>query len=80
MRARWILLGLLLVALDVYLIGWRWSDVGGNVEAQFIISTPQFIALHLLTKRHVDKRQAEVHQRLDAQDAALNIPPDNPAT
>ena len=75
MRARWFLLAVLLLALDVYLLGWRWSDVAGNVEAQFIISTPQFIALHLLTKRHVDRRHAETRQRLDAQDAALNVPP-----
>ena len=71
MRLRWILAALLLVALDAYLIGWHWQDVGGNVEAQFILSTPQFIALHLLTKHRADKHQAEVHARLDAQDEAL---------
>lgn len=71
MRLRWILAASLLVALDAYLIGWRWSDVGGNVEAQFIIATPQFIALHLLSKRRAERHQAEVHARLDAQDETL---------
>ncbi|MET9073825.1 hypothetical protein ABZX95_16995 [Streptomyces sp. NPDC004232] len=59
------------MALDAYLIGWRWSDVGGNVEAQFIIATPGFITLHLLSKRRAERHQAEVHARLDAQDEAL---------
>lgn len=71
MRARWIAAVLLLVVLDVYLIGWRWADVGGNVEAQFIISTPQFIALHLLSKRRAERHQAEFHARIDAQDETL---------
>jgi membrane protein implicated in regulation of membrane protease activity len=62
---------MLLMALDVYLVGWRWSDVGGNVEAQFIIVTPQFIALHLLSKRRAERHQAETQGRLDAQDHAL---------
>lgn len=70
-RLRWIAAALLLVALDVYLLGWHWQDVAGNVEAQFIISTPQFIALHLLAKRRAERHQAEVHARLDAQDEAL---------
>lgn len=75
MRARWLLLGLLLVALDVYLLGWRWSDVAGNVEAQFIIITPAFLIQHLALKRRADRHHAETQARLDAQDAALNIPP-----
>lgn len=80
MRARWILLAALLLALDVYLLGWRWADVAGNVEAQFIIITPAFIAQHIALRRHVDRRHAEVHQRLDAQDHALNIPRQRDAT
>ena len=64
MRARWILLGLLLVALDVYLVGWRWNDVAGNIEAQFVIITPAFLLQHLALRRHVDRRNAETEQRL----------------
>lgn len=71
MRARWIAAALLLVALDVYLIGWRWNDVAGNVEAQFVIITPAFLLQHFALKQHVDKRHAETEQRLDAQDQAL---------
>jgi len=70
-RLRWITLALLLVALDAYLLLYRWNDVAGNVEAQFIISTPQFVALHVLAKRRAERHQAEVHARLDAQDEAL---------
>jgi hypothetical protein len=70
-RVLWIAAALLLMALDVYLLAWRWADVGGNVEAQFILSTPQFIALHLLSKRRAERHQAEVHARLDVQDAVL---------
>ena len=39
MRARWLVLAALLLALDVYLLAYRWADVAGNIEAQFIIST-----------------------------------------
>lgn len=71
MRARWIAAALLLVALDVYLLGWRWADVGGNIEAQFVISTPQFVALHVLAKRRAERHHAQTQARLDAQDEAL---------
>lgn len=71
MRLRWITPAVLLVALDAYLLLYRWNDVAGNVEAQFIIITPAFLLQHLALRRHVDKRHAEVHQRLDAQDEAL---------
>jgi hypothetical protein len=70
-RLRWLLAAVALVAYDVYLLGWRLSDVQGNVEAQFIIVTPMFIAQHLLMKRHVDLRHAETRARLDAQDEAM---------
>lgn len=71
MRLRWILAALLLVALDVYLVAWRWSDVAGNVEAQFIIVTPAFLAHHLAVRRRQDQLHAETQARLDAQDKAL---------
>lgn len=71
MRLRWIMIGLLLVALDVYLVGWRWNDVAGNVEAQFIIVTPAFLAHHLAARRRQDQLHAETQARLDAQDEAL---------
>lgn len=69
-RWAWAVLAAGLVALDVYLLGWQWANVGGNVEAQFIIVTPAFIAQHLALRRHVDRRHAELHARLDAQDHA----------
>lgn len=72
-RWAWAVLALLLVALDVYLVGWRWADVGGNVEAQFIISTPGFVALHVLSKRRAERHHAQTQQRLDKQDEALGI-------
>lgn len=71
MRLRWITLAVLLVALDAYLLLYRWGDVAGNIEAQFVIITPAFLLQHLALRRHVDRRHAEVHQRLDAQDQAL---------
>lgn len=66
----WAALAAGLVGLDVYLLGWQWGLVGGNVLAQFIITTPAFIAQHLALKRHMDRRHAELHARLDAQDHA----------
>lgn len=80
MRLRWIAPGLLLVALDVYLLGWQWPLVGGNVLAQIIIVTPAFIAQHIALKLHVDKRHAEIHQRLTAQDEALGVVTDQRLT
>lgn len=71
MRLRWIALAALLLCLDAYLLLYRWNDVAGNIEAQFVIITPAFLLQHLALKRHVDRRHAEVHQRLDAQDEAL---------
>ena len=71
MRARWIILAALLVALDAYLIGWHWQDVAGNVEAQFIIVNPAFLAHHLATKRRQERLHAETQARLDAQDETL---------
>lgn len=70
-RWQWAVLSVLLIALDVYLVGWRWSDVGGNVEAQFIIVTPAFLVHHLVTKHRQDRQHAETQARLDAQDQAL---------
>lgn len=70
-RWQWVVLSALLIALDVYLVGWRWGDVGGNVEAQFVIATPGFITLHLLSKRRAERHHAETQGRLDAQEKAL---------
>ena len=71
MRARWIVAASLLAALDAYLLLFRWADVAGNVEAQFILVTPAFVAHHVLTRRYLDHMHAETQQRLDAQDAAM---------
>lgn len=77
MRSRllWAAAAALLVALDVYLLGWRLSDVLGNVEAQFIIVTPAFIVSHLLHKRRADRQHAErmaVHERVESKLDALH--------
>lgn len=58
-RPWWVVLAVLLVALDVYLVGWRWSDVAGNIEAQFVIVTPAFVAHHVLMRRHADRLHAQ---------------------
>lgn len=71
MRLRWIILAALLVALDAYLLLYRWQDVGGNIEAQLVIITPAFLLQHVALRRHVDRRHAETTERLDAQDEAL---------
>ena len=71
MSRQWVILSVLLVTLDVYLVGWRWADVGGNIEAQFVIVTPGFIALHVLSRRRAERHHAETQARLDAQDQAL---------
>ena len=64
MRVYWIAAGLALLVLDVYLLLWRWNDVAGNIEAQFVIVTPAFLIQHFALKRHVDRRHAETEQRL----------------
>lgn len=71
MRARWITAALVLLVLDAYLLLFRWTDVAGNIEAQFVIVTPAFIAHHVLTRRHLERLHAETRDRLDAQDDAL---------
>lgn len=81
-RALWALVAAGLVALDVYLIGWRLGDVLGNVEAQFIIVTPGFLVSHWLHKRRADRQHAErmadqaaLHAKVDAVHAHLGIEP-----
>jgi hypothetical protein len=70
-RLRWLLVALLLVALDVYFIVWRREEVQGNVEAQFIIVTPAFIVSHVLQKRRADRQHTETQARLDEQSELL---------
>lgn len=65
MRRRWIVAAVALLALDAYLLIWQWKAVGGNVEAQFILITPAFIAQHFALRRHVDRRHAQTHARLN---------------
>lgn len=79
-RWTWLLLALLLVAMDVYFLVWRRAEVQGNVEAQFIIVTPAFIVSHLLSKRRADQQHAErmadqaaLHAKVDRLHAHLGI-------
>lgn len=84
MRSRllWALLAVLLIGLDVYLLGWRLSDVQGNVEAQFIIVTPAFLVSHVLHRRRADRQHAErmadqaaLHAKVDALHQHLGVEP-----
>lgn len=65
MHLRWIIAAVVLLALDAYLLAYRWADVAGNVEAEALIVTPAFLVQHLALRRHVDRRHAETHARLD---------------
>lgn len=70
-RLRWIVPGAALLALDVYLCAFRWSDMVGNIEAQFLIVTPAFGAHHFAVRRQSKAQHRELTERLDAQDAAI---------
>lgn len=65
MRIRWIAAAVALLGLDAYLLIWQWKAVGGNVLAEPIILAPAFLAQHVALRRHVDRRHAETHARLD---------------
>jgi hypothetical protein len=56
-RTRWALLAAALLALDVWLCLYRWSDMVGNLEAQVVIVTPAFLLHHVLMRRHVDRKE-----------------------
>lgn len=56
----WLLLTAVLVAYDVYLLGWRLAEVQGNVEAQFVIITPAFVISHVLRRRRADAQHGEL--------------------
>lgn len=51
-----------------------WTAVWPNLAAN-VLWVPLVALHHILMRRHVDRRQAETHARLDAQDEALNIAP-----
>jgi 4-amino-4-deoxy-L-arabinose transferase-like glycosyltransferase len=67
----WLLVVAALVVFDLYLLIYRLSDVQGNVEAQFIIVAPAFLAKHWADVRHRNAQHAEVMARQDAHDAEL---------
>ena len=54
-RTAWAAASTAIVALAVYLTAYRWADVGGNLEAQVVITTPAFVAHHLLIRRHIQR-------------------------
>lgn len=64
-RLRWGVLMVALLALDAWLCRYRWLDMQGNIEAQFVIITPAFVLKHL-ADRH-DRRQLH-DQRMEADD------------
>jgi hypothetical protein len=66
-RAAWVLATAGLLTLSWYLVVYRWADVAGNLEAQVVITTPAFVAHHLLIRRHVDRRHAETRDALAEQ-------------
>jgi hypothetical protein len=74
-RARWALLAALLVAFDAYLLLFRRGDVLGNVEAQFIITTPGFIVSHVLHARRAERHHAQLRAELRAATLTARRPP-----
>jgi len=68
-----------LLALDVYLVGWRLAEVQGNLEAAAVWATPAFVVSHVLRGRRSGREHAERlaaderrhRERLDA-DAELH--------
>ncbi|ANZ14442.1 membrane protein [Streptomyces noursei ATCC 11455] len=71
-RIVWAVAALAVVALDVYLLRYHWSDVGGNIEASIIWGTPALVAQHVALRRHVNRTHAATVERFDAQDEALD--------
>lgn len=74
MQKLWVTLGsLLVVALAIYLLLFRWADVGASSEAEIVILAPPLAAHHLLIRRRQDKLDAEQTRRADEQDAQIAI-------
>lgn len=65
-RAAWAVAALAVAALAVYLVVYRWADVGGNLEAQAVITAPAFVTHHLLIRRHVARQHEQTQQALAA--------------
>jgi hypothetical protein len=65
-RNRWIAAVTALLALDLYLLVWRTSEVLGNCEAQVIIVTPAFVISHVLHRRDAARHHAEQVGRAEA--------------
>jgi len=70
-RNRWIAVVAALLALDLYLLVWRTSEVLGNCEAQVIIVTPAFVISHVLHRRDAARHHAEQVGRAEAHAAEL---------
>jgi hypothetical protein len=70
-RLRWVLPAAALLALDLYLLVWRTSEVLGNCEAQVIIVTPAFVISHVLHRRDAARHHAEQVGRAEAHAAEL---------
>lgn len=70
-RLRWVLPAAALLALDLYLLVWRTSEVLGNCEAQVIIVTPAFVISHVLHRRDAARHHREQVGRAEAHAAKL---------
>ncbi|MEV5941290.1 hypothetical protein [Streptomyces sp. NPDC051994] len=57
-RTWWILAALAVLAMDAYLLAYRWDDVAGNLEASIIWGTPALVAQHVALRRHADRQHA----------------------
>lgn len=64
-RTAWAAASAAIAALAIYLVAYRWADVGGNLEAQVVIVAPAFVAHHLLIRRHINRRHAETRRHLN---------------
>lgn len=60
-----------LLVLDSYLCTFHWSDMVGNIEAQFVIVTPAFVGQHVALRRRADRQHAEQVGRQEAQASEL---------
>lgn len=74
MQKLWVTLGsLAVVALAVWLLLFRWADVGASSEAEIVILAPSLAAHHLLIRRRLKRQAAEQRGRAEAQAAQLAV-------
>lgn len=71
-RSRFAILIASALVVDVILLWLQFAQVIGNLEAEVILGSWQFIGLGAWTKRRLDRHHDAVHERLAAQDRKLD--------